>query len=340
MLSNGTLHNPDPLPLFLQQALGDQPFVLTRVAGDASFRCYYRVTTEQNAFILMDAPPEKENSLPFVNIAQFLHRFAVPVPAIVHAQLDKGYILLQDFGDVTFLEAVRQHDSTTADLPSIHALYEAALSTLLQIQSTPVDGSCIAHQRFFDRGVLRQELALLTDWTIEKILNQTITPQDRQRFETVFSTLLDEVLQQPVVFVHRDYHSRNLMWHAQGVGVLDFQDAVLGPITYDLASLLRDCYVAWDRPFRDQMMQLWLEGARRHLGYTTTEQNFQKAFDWMAIQRNLKAVGIFGRLSHRDGKHGYLNDIPRTMGYVRETLPHYPELADLGRLLDRYIPKP
>ena len=339
MLSNCTSQNPDPQQLFLRQALGDQPFVLTRVAGDASFRCYYRVAATQGSFILMDAPPEKENSAPFVDIAQFLHRFAVPVPAIVHAQLDKGYILLQDFGDVTFLEAIRLQE-TLADLPSIHALYEAALSSLLQIQSTPIDGSSIAHRRFFDRILLRQELALLTDWTIEKILKQTITPQDRQRFETVFSILLDAVLQQPVVFVHRDYHSRNLMWHGQGVGVLDFQDAVVGPITYDLASLLRDCYVAWDRPFRDQMMQFWLEGARRQLGYSPTEHAFQKAFDWMAIQRNLKAVGIFGRLSHRDGKHGYLNDIPRTMGYVRETLPHYPELDDLGRLLDRYIPNP
>ncbi len=322
----------DPLHQFLHETLGSAPLTVTRVAGDASFRCYYRVETATDHFILMDAPPDKEDSAPFLDIACFLKRFGVPVPRIVQARLDLGYLLLEDFGDVTFLEAIRQQADP-------RPLYRAAVQTLLDIQATPMDGSCIAHQRLFDRAMLRRELALFTDWYIEQIRETPIAGEDRQRFETVFTRLLEAIEQQPVVFVHRDYHSRNLMWHPGGVGVLDFQDAVVGPITYDLASLLRDCYVAWDPPFRAEMIALWLDGAATRLGYAPPDlPTFQRAFDWMAIQRNLKAIGIFGRLSRRDGKHGYLNDIPRTMGYVRETLNLYPELALLNTLMDRYAP--
>lgn len=354
MHASHDIQTHDPLKHFLRETLGEQTFTLSRVAGDASFRHYYRVEATQGSFILMDAPPDREDSAPFLDIAAFLRRFDIPVPHIVQAQQAQGLLLLEDFGDLTFLEAIQQQQAPTADphppapltqpthpIPDVHTLYETALSTLLDIQATPMDGSSVAHQRFFDRAMLRQELALFTDWYIEKIQSIPITEADRQRFETLFSHLVDAIVQQPVVFVHRDYHSRNLMWHQGRMGILDFQDAVVGPITYDLASLLRDCYVAWDAPFREHMMHFWLEGARRRLGYAPhNAQTFQQAFDWMAIQRNLKAVGIFGRLSRRDGKHGYLKDIPRTLGYVRETLAHYPELQDLNRLLDRYVPTP
>lgn len=341
----------DTLDLFLQGVLEGASFTLTPVAGDASFRSYKRVETAHGGFILMDAPPDKEDSSPFVDIARFLKQFNIPVPAVLHTQLERGYLLLEDFGDMTFLKAMAQSMGSGA-MPlqvmppqnpqiqhTINTMYHAAVATLLDIQATPVDGSCVAHQRFFDRNMLRRELALFTDWYIEKNQERVIHDEDRQQFEALFSTLLDEILRQPVVFVHRDYHSRNLMWHHGRVGVLDFQDAVMGPITYDLASLLRDCYVAWSAPFRRQIMALWLEGARLRLGYEPESwQAFQKAFDWMAIQRNLKAIGIFSRLSHRDGKHGYLEDIPRTMGYVREVLVHYSELRALEYLLDRYTP--
>ncbi|MEO5338989.1 MAG: phosphotransferase [Magnetococcus sp. MYC-9] len=323
----------DPRQRFLHQALAAAPCTVAPVAGDASFRRYYRVETAQERFILMDAPPDKEDSGPFLDIDRFLVRFGVPVPRIVQADLASGFVLLEDFGDLTFLEAIRQQRDP-------RLLYQAAVETLLAIQATPLDGSCIAHQRPFDRAMLRRELALFTDWYIEQIRNLSITAEDRQRFDLQFDRLLDEIVQQPVVFVHRDYHSRNLMWHQERrVGVLDFQDAVVGPITYDLASLLRDCYVAWDEAFREEIITLWLAGARDRLGYTPRDrQSFQRAFDWMAVQRNLKAVGIFGRLSRRDGKHGYLEDIPRTMGYVRPTLACYPELAELAELIDRYAP--
>ena len=292
----------------------------------------------------MDAPPDKEDASPFVDIAHFLKQFGIPVPLVLHARLDLGYLLLEDFGDITFLEAI--HKTSQGSSPNeIDTMYRAAITTLLDIQATPIDGSSIAHRRFFDENRLRQELALFTDWYIEKIQGNVISSKDRRQFDDLFSTLLKTLLQQPVVFMHRDYHSRNLMWHQKkgvwGVGVLDFQDAVIGPITYDLASLLRDCYVAWDLPFRERILTFWLEGARHRLGYAPqSRQTFQKTFDWMALQRNLKAIGIFGRLSCRDGKHGYLKDIPRTMGYVRETLARYPEMHALGRLLDRYVQQP
>jgi N-acetylmuramate 1-kinase len=191
--------------------------------------------------------------------------------------------------------------------------------------------------------LMSRELALFTDWYLEGILKQTLTPEDRSRFEVLFSLLMDHLLDLPKVLVHRDYHCRNLMWQGdeagkKRVGVLDFQDAVMGPITYDLASLLRDCYVAWDSSFREKVSAHWRQEAAGRLGYRPTTEEFNKDFDWMALQRNLKAIGIFGRLSLRDGKHGYLQDIPRTMSYVKETLPHYPQLDELGQLIEKYSP--
>ncbi len=304
------------------------------MAGDASFRSYYRIYANDQTHILMVAPPEKEDSAPFVDISRFLNRFDIAVPRVRGGDAAAGLYLLDDYGDATFLRVLE-----TEGFGAAETLYRAAIATLLQIQATPVDGDCIAHRRPFDRKLLRFELSLLTDWTIKGIWKRTITPADQGRFDRVFDHLLDAILTQPVTFVHRDYHSRNLMWlPGERVGVLDFQDAVLGPITYDLASLLRDCYVAWDAPFRKTMMSLWREGATKMLGYTPPWTQFEREFDWMAVQRNLKAVGIFGRLSLRDGKHGYLDDIPRTLGYVRETLSRYPELHDLADLLATYAP--
>ncbi|MEO5345431.1 MAG: phosphotransferase [Magnetococcus sp. YQC-9] len=302
-----------------------------KVAGDASFRSYYRVESEKGRYILMDAPPEKEDSAPFVDIARFLKKYGVPVPEVVAERLDQGYLLLEDFGDQTFLKALDA--GASAD-----TLYRAAVETLIDLQNTPEDGSCLAHGRPFDRAMLRRELALFTDWYIEGILKTPITPEDRAAFDRVFDVLMERILEQPWTLVHRDYHSRNLMWCDGRIGVLDFQDAVMGPITYDLASLLRDCYVAWERPFRERVMGWWFADPRIQGRYTVEWPRFQADFERMGIQRNLKAIGIFGRLSLRDGKHGYLNDIPRTFGYVRETLTSHPELAELERLIDRYVP--
>lgn len=316
---------------FLRQEVGEEVAVV-RVAGDASFRSYYRVTGRRGTYIFMDAPPAHEDCRPFVDLARFLWHHGVAVPVVYAARLEEGLLLLEDFGDTTYRLALEQGKNPAQ-------LYQTAVASLLAIQSTPVDQSCIAHGRPFDREMLRRELALLTDWYLEGICRRPIAPQDRERFERVFQRLLDGILQQPVVLVHRDYHSRNLMWREgdHPIGILDFQDAVMGPVTYDLASLLRDCYVAWPEPFRREVIGWWRSEAGSRLGYRPDPEQLQRDFDWMAIQRNLKAIGIFGRLSLRDGKHGYLADIPRTLGYVLETLPRYPELRELEALLLQYV---
>ncbi|MBF0177669.1 MAG: phosphotransferase [Magnetococcales bacterium] len=331
-LSN-SMELPPPIQSFLTERLGPS-WQSQKVAGDASFRSYHRISGCGEPRILMVAPPDKEDSAPFVDISRFLNRFGIAVPRVLDGDVQAGLYLLDDYGDLTFQRVLESHDLGMAE-----TLYQGAVATLLEVQATPVDGSCVAHRRPFDHKLLRFELSLLTDWYIEGIRKTPISPGDRHRFDQVFERLLAAILRQPVVFVHRDYHSRNLMWLAgERVGVLDFQDAVMGPVTYDLASLLRDCYVAWDAPFRKKIMTLWREGAVSRLGYAPTWEQFERDFDWMAVQRNLKAVGIFGRLSLRDGKHGYLQDIPRTLGYVRETLARYPELKELADLLATYAP--
>ncbi|MBF0446786.1 MAG: phosphotransferase [Magnetococcales bacterium] len=320
---------------FLKEQVGDS-ITISLVSGDASFRRYFRVETEDARYILMDAPPLKEDSAPFLDLSRFLYKNGIPVPQVIAARLDLGFLLLDDFGDCTFLLALEQGES-----PDL--LYRWAVDVLLDIQTTPVNGQTIAHERPYDRALLSRELALFTDWYLEGICKQSITVSDQKRFDSLFERVMEQVLCQPTCLVHRDYHSRNLMWRPQEqgrnrVGVLDFQDAVMGPVTYDLASLLRDCYVAWDRSFRDQISAWWLKGARDRLNYNRTNEEFERDFDWMALQRNLKAVGIFGRLSLRDSKHGYLKDIPRTMSYIKETIIKYPELDELNGLIGRYVP--
>jgi N-acetylmuramate 1-kinase len=324
----------DPAALaFLLESVGEVSQV-SLVSGDASFRSYYRVESAKGRFIFMDAPPAQEDSAPFVDLSDFLLKHGISVPRVVKARLDLGYLLLDDFGDETFLRALEGGASEPL-------LYREAVEVLLDIQSTPNDGSCVAHGRPYDRALMSREFALFTDWYLEGICKQTITPDDRLGFETAFSRIMDHLLALPTCLVHRDYHCRNLMWQESKtgkdrVGVLDFQDGVMGPVTYDLASLLRDCYVAWDTPFRKRVSDHWLQGASERLGYSPDPAQFKKDFDWMALQRNLKAIGIFGRLSLRDGKHGYLNDIPRTFSYVHQALPDYPELDDLNQLINKY----
>ncbi|WP_158089366.1 aminoglycoside phosphotransferase family protein [Magnetofaba australis] len=306
---------------------------IEQVAGDASFRAYFRIHTDDGPRILMDAPPDKEDCAPFVDIARHLRAHGVHVPLLHHVDLEQGFLALEDLGDVTLLQAL--NSGVEAE-----TLYAMACDQLLAMQQAPIDGSCIAHQRPYDHTLLRFEFSLLTDWYIEGILQTPISDADYDAFDEVFEQIIAALLKQPRVLVHRDYHSRNLMWRGPGLplGVIDFQDAVVGPITYDLASLLRDCYVAWDEPFRQHVQREWLAGAESKLGYAPKWEDFSRDFDWMAIQRNLKAVGIFGRLWLRDGKCGYMDDVPRTMSYVRETLARQPELAELNALLAKYIP--
>jgi len=288
-------------------------------SSDASFRSYHRVPTADGSVILMDAPPAQEDSRPFVDVAQRLLACGVNVPRVLVSDLDEGFLLLTDLGDRSYLECL---DESSAD-----ALYADAIDALVAIQR---------HGRTdglppYDETLLRQEMALFTDWLLAHHLGLDLTPVHGE-LEASMDALVANALAQPRVFVHRDYHSRNLMrTERDNPGILDFQDAVVGPITYDLVSLLRDCYIAWPQARVDA----WIERYREHAGAAGLDiaerDTFRRWFDLMGVQRHLKAAGIFARLSHRDGKDGYLRDIPRTWGYVSALLDRYDELAPLAR---------
>jgi aminoglycoside/choline kinase family phosphotransferase len=299
---------------------------LVTVSGDASFRRYFRLPLAEGSLIAVDAPPDKENSRPFVAIARALRAHGVHVPEVVAADFDLGFMLLEDFGD-TLLRP--QLDATTVD-----GLYTQAMQTLLHVLACDeVPGYALPP---YDRQRLIDEMSLLCDWFVPRYLGLELNTEQQAVLANAFATIADDVLAQPQVFVHRDYHSRNLMLLANGeIGVIDFQDAVTGPVTYDLVSLLRDAYVVW--PEAD--VQRWvaqfaalLRDAGR-LPAKVDAATFQRWFDWMGAQRHLKVVGIFARLSIRDGKHGYLEDIPCVFNYLLAEIQPYGELQALSRLL-------
>ncbi|WP_028102681.1 aminoglycoside phosphotransferase family protein [Pseudoduganella violaceinigra] len=298
---------------------------------DASFRRYFRVDVlpEHRAahgatLVAMDAPPERENVAAFVKVDGLLAAAGVSVPAIVAQNVEKGYLLLSDLGRTTYLQALN-HDSAAT-------LYAEALSALVKIQQASAPGVLPE----FDRAFMLRELHLFPEWYIGKHLGATLGDKQQQELEKVFEAIVANCLAQPQVFMHRDYHSRNLMWMDEGnPGILDFQDAVYGPITYDCASLLRDAYVAWDEELvLDWLIRYWQHARSAGLPVTKDFDDFYKDFEYMALQRHLKILGIFCRLNYRDGKPTYLGDLPTVMEYVRKTANRYRELKPLVKLLD------
>ncbi len=290
-------------------------------SSDASFRRYFRVFTPDAHFIVMDAPPEKEKLDAFIKIAGLLRDVGVRAPEIYRQNLEDGFLLLEDFGNQHFLN----HSDT---IPTL-TLYQTALANLLTLQThKPFCHMGLPH---YDEALLRRELDIFHTWFLGESLDLVI-PQ--ALWDEVQRFLVSSALSQPFTFVHRDYHSRNLMVLADGqLGILDFQDAVIGPVTYDLVSLLRDCYVAWPQ----QQQDAWLTAYRQQLldaGIVNCDAGlFRQWFDLMGMQRHLKAIGIFTRLHLRDGKPGYLADIPRTFGYVTGVCARYPQLAEFGEYL-------
>lgn len=302
---------------------------LAVVSGDASFRRYFRLPlaagdVPARSLIAVDAPPEKENSQPFVAIARALHAHGVCVPQVLAADLGQGFMLLEDFGDVLLRSRLTE--------ASVDALYGQAMDTLRHMQHCALVPDYALPS--YDRQRLLDEMGLLRDWFIARYLGLELTTEQHAVLGNAFSLIADDVRQQPQVFVHRDYHSRNLMLLPDGrLGVIDFQDAVTGPVTYDLVSLLRDAYVSW--PEAD--VARWVAefaGKLRADGHITLDNaEFQRGFDWMGAQRHLKVVGIFARLSLRDGKHGYLDDMPLVFNYLLAEIRPYRELASLFELL-------
>lgn len=303
-----------------RQAVGP----LCTVSGDASFRRYFRLPLADGALIAVDAPPEKENCRPFVAIARALLAHGVRVPEVLAVDFTQGFMLLEDFGDALLRPAL-----TAA---SVDALYGKAMDTLLHLQQcADVPGHALPA---YDRQRLGDEMALLRDWFVARYLGLALNTEQQAVLENAFVSIIDAVTAQPQVFVHRDYHSRNLMLLADGgLGVIDFQDAVMGPVSYDLVSLLRDAYVVWPQADVARWVRDFAARLRRERRLGVDDATFQRWFDWMGAQRHLKVVGIFARLSLRDGKHGYLDDIPVVYNYLLAEIRPYPELHALFELL-------
>ncbi|MCX7097318.1 MAG: phosphotransferase [Methylococcales bacterium] len=290
-------------------------------SSDASFRRYFRVKTNDGQFIVMDAPPDKENTGPFIRIAGLLALSGVNVPTIFQQNRTEGFLLLEDFGSQCFLD---QLNESTAD-----SLYQSAFDALLLLQTRTAIASCGLPS--YDAPLLQRELGIFEDWFLNDALD---TPIAQPVWEAVRTLLVNSAGEQPVVCVHRDYHSRNLMVLPENSpGVIDFQDAVIGPITYDLVSLLRDCYIAWPQARLDQWLAHYY-GRLVQAGLLSCPlADFKRWFDLMGMQRHLKAIGIFSRLHLRDGKSNYLQDIPRTLNYVIGVCASYPELAEFREFL-------
>jgi len=292
------------------------------LTGDASRRRYFRIRTPERSLIAMDAPPP-EQPRRFVQVAELLAAAGVRVPEIHAADFERGFLLLEDFGDRTYLAVL-----TPANADS---LYRAALETLVTLQTRIDPAACRLPP--YSGDLLRRELALFREWLLERWLGETVAGDLWHR---VVETLLASALEQPRVCVHRDYHSRNLMHLPGAPGVLDFQDAVVGPVTYDSVSLLRDCYVSWP----EAKVGHWREAHRQALarcGLVIAPERWCDWFDLMGAQRHLKAAGIFARLWLRDGRSGYLGDIPRTLRYVVAVCAARPRLQDFGDYLSRRI---
>jgi aminoglycoside/choline kinase family phosphotransferase len=299
----------------------DNPQV-TAITNDASFRRYFRITIDGVPHIVMDAPPSKEDCRPFINIAERLKTIGLNVPHIIASDLDQGFLLLTDLGSELYLPALNEQ--------RVDQLYGDALEALAHMQTHANSDDLPV----YNRQLLHREMNLFIEWLLNKHLNLVLSDTEHKELENCLDLLSDCALSQPQVFVHRDYHSRNLMiCNSKSPGILDFQDAVKGPITYDLVSLLKDCYITWSN---DQTTTWAIEHYTRlqqnGLLNDIDEKEFLRWFHWMGIQRHLKASGIFARLYHRDGKSGYLKDIPRTVNYIVNISAEYPELAALHKL--------
>lgn len=308
---------------WLKQQFPDGGWTIEPASADASFRRYFRVTINGVSHIVMDAPPQYEDCGPFIHVAQVFAEAGAHVPKIIAQNLQQGFLLLSDLGHTTYLEALGENNAND--------LYLDAIDALIKIQLASRPGILPA----YDEALLRRELQLFPEWYAGKHMQTELSSSQRDVLERTFSLILLNNLAQPQVFVHRDYHSRNLMLSAPNPGILDFQDAVYGPITYDLVSLFKDAYIHWDEErVLDWCIRYWERARKASLPVSADFHDFYRDFEWMGVQRHIKVLGIFARLCHRDGKDGYLKDMPLVMSYLRKTCERYNGLGPLVRLLD------
>jgi len=307
----------------------DQEISLEPASADASFRRYFRVSlADGSTRIAMDAPPEHEDCRPFLKVAALFRDAGVHVPEVYAEDLAQGFLLLSDLGHTTYLNVL---DANTAP-----KLYRDANAALVDIQRASRPGVLPE----YDHALLSRELDLFPDWYVARHLQVTLGAEQQATLRSVFDKILANNLAQPQVFVHRDYHSRNLMVsgedYPENPGIIDFQDAVYGPITYDLVSLYRDAYIHWEEAQElDFVIRYWEMARQAGLPVPADFHDFYRDYEWMGAQRQLKVLGIFARLCHRDGKDGYLKDMPRVLAYLRQTCERYLELRPLARLLDQ-----
>jgi N-acetylmuramate 1-kinase len=309
---------------WLGRELRGAGFTLTPASEDASFRRYWRATLgDGRTFVAMDAPPDKEDCRPFVRVAGMLAAAGVHAPQVIAQDLAQGFLLLSDMGTRTYLQELN-----AANAP---ALFSDATDALVRWQLATRAGELPP----YDEALLRREVSLFPDWYVGRHLNKQLSSGQAETLDKIFRLLIDSALAQPVVYVHRDYMPRNLMVCEPNPGVLDFQDAVLGPIAYDVVSLFRDAFISWDEQLQlDWTVRYWEKAKRAHLPVAADFGEFWRAFEWMGLQRHLKVLGIFARINYRDGKPKYLADTPRFLGYARSVAKRYQDLAPLVRLLD------
>jgi aminoglycoside/choline kinase family phosphotransferase len=293
-------------------------YELTIASADASFRKYYRLTQGEKTFLLMDSSLEKESLKPFLDVTQRLTQAGVAVPKIYEQNLQLGYLIIEDFGNTHLLNLLNENNFKT--------LYKKAIDEIVKMQKADAEGLPL-----YDKAFLHFEMDLMQEWYLEKQLSRSLTQAQKELLKASLNTISDIVLTQPQgLFVHRDYHSRNIMLRKDSsLGIIDYQDAMSGALTYDLVSLLKDCYIAFDR---ESILELVLY-FKEQISSNVSDKQFIKWFDFMGMQRHIKVLGIFSRLSLRDGKNNYLKDIPLTLAYILESAEMYDETREFAAML-------
>ncbi len=314
---------------WLEQLYPGQDFTLAPASADASFRRYFRVSfADKTTAVVMDAPPRHEDCRPWLLVQRLFRDAGAHVPEVLAQDLEQGFLLISDLGHTTYLDALK-----SADPDETRALYEEACSALIKIQSASKPGVLPE----YDHATLHRELSLFPDWYVAKHLGVNLNPEQSALLAQVFEKIMAHNLLEPRVFVHRDYHSRNLMQMAaeDNPGIIDFQDAVFGPLSYDLVSLFKDAYVAREEETSlDWLIRYWEKARAAGLPVRADFADFFRDYEWMGVQRHLKVLGIFARLCHRDGKEAYLKDMPLVAAYLRKACERYREFGPLLKLLD------
>ncbi len=309
---------------WIERLAPGRPFTLAPASADASFRRYLRATFDDGTTrIVMDAPPSHEDVRPWLHVQRLCHDAGAHVPEVFATDLDRGFLLLSDLGATTYLAALTEANADEH--------YRAAIDALIRIQLASRPNELPP----YDRALLQRELDLFPDWYLAQHLKLTLSESQSSQLAAVFEKILAVNLAEPAVYVHRDYHSRNLMVATPNPGIVDFQDAVYGPISYDLVSLFKDAYIEWpEERTLDWLIRYWQAARKAGLPVRADFGDFHRDYEWMGVQRHVKVLGIFARLYHRDGKDGYLKDMPLVAKYLRAACQRYRDLTPLLRILD------